>query len=83
MKISGAVTTECLPARAGASRLADRIPGQQVKAVLANADNSLRVEWRAMLTTSYYDHELIEVDTANTRLDMAAGKPTIPILFES
>jgi len=49
MKVVGTIITESIPANPGASRLAERIHGQQVKALLETTDKSLRVEWRAML----------------------------------
>jgi hypothetical protein len=49
MKIIAPVAEEALPVNPQASRLADRIPGRQVKATLETPDASLRVDWRAML----------------------------------
>ena len=48
-RLRGPVRTETLPANAGASRFAERLPGRQLLAELTSADGNIQVTWRGIL----------------------------------
>lgn len=58
---AGAVRIQALPADPAALVLAERVPGQEVRAVLEAKDGSLKVEWRAVLRdgSNYIRQEIV------------------------